>query len=45
MYTSLGLESRCAQDHLLGEYVNEKMCIKDKFHVELQDSEPAELRQ
>ena len=46
MYTSLGLESRCAQDPLLGEYVNEKMfgeCIKDKFHVESQDSEPAEL--
>ena len=46
MYTSLGLESRCAQDPLLGEYVNKKMvgeCIKDKFHVESQESEPAEL--
>ena len=46
MYTSLSLESRCAQDPLLGKYVNEKMfgeCIKDKFHIESQDSEPAEL--
>lgn len=50
MYTSLGLdssgESRFAQDPLLGEYVNEKVFgehVKVKFHVESQDSEPAEL--
>ena len=46
MYTSLGLDSRFAQDPLLGEYVNEKVFgefVKEKFHVEPQDSEPAEL--
>ena len=42
----LGLDSRFAQDPLLGEYVNEKVFgefVKEKFHVESQDSEPAEL--
>ena len=46
VYTSLGLDSRFAQDPLLGEYVNEKVFgefVKEKFHVESQDSEPAEL--
>lgn len=46
LYTGLGLESRFAQDPLLGEYVNEKVFVehvKVKFHVEEQDVEPAEL--
>ena len=46
VYTSLGLDSRFAQDPLLGEYVNEKVFgefVKEKFHIQSQDSEPTEL--
>ena len=46
MYTSLGLNSRFAQDPLLGEYINEKVLgehVKAKFHVQAQDPDSAEL--
>ena len=46
MYTSLGLDSKFAQDPLLGEYVNEKVFgehVKVKFHVEAPDTELPEL--